>query len=163
MGLPLKLFVTFFGLGLSPKAPGTVGSLGSALVAWPLLLLAERLGVPFLLLGLAQFLFLMALPFVWLAMEGTGTDDPGWIVIDETCGQWLALSLVPPGWILAHPWSLLVGFGLFRFFDILKPLGIKRLEALPGAFGVMADDVLGGLYAGLCLHLGFQIFFQFID
>jgi phosphatidylglycerophosphatase A len=143
MGWPLKLFVTFLGLGLSPKAPGTVGSLGSALAAWPLLLLSERLGVPFLLLLLAAILFFVALPFVKWAMERTGTDDPGWI--------------------LAHPWSLLVAFGLFRFFDILKPLGIKKLEALPGAWGVMADDVLGGLYAGLCLHLGFQIFFQFIN
>ncbi|MBR2681121.1 MAG: phosphatidylglycerophosphatase A, partial [Exiguobacterium sp.] len=48
--------------------------------------------------------------------------------------------------------ALLVGFGLFRFFDILKPLGIHRFEAFPGAWGVMADDLLGGIYAGLLMY-----------
>jgi phosphatidylglycerophosphatase A len=150
MSLPLKLFVSFFGLGLSPKAPGTVGSLGAALVAYPILVLGDRWGVPFLLPLLAVLLFFVSIPLVKRAMEATQTDDPGWIVIDEVVGQWLAISMLgAQSIVLDDPWLLLVAFASFRFFDILKPLGIRKLEALPHAWGVMADDVLGGVYAGI--------------
>ena len=95
-------------------------------------------------------------------MKDTGTEDPGWIVIDEVCGIFMALAFVPLEFIIAQPWILAVAFGLFRFFDILKPLGIHKMEKLPGAWGVMADDLLGGLYAGLLLILSTYVIITLI-
>ena len=101
----------------------------------------------------ALIVFFGAIPFVNKAMRDTGTEDPGWIVIDEVCGIFMALAFFPTDIIVAHPWFLAIAFGLFRFFDILKPLGIHRFEKFPRAWGVMADDLLGGFYAGILLWL----------
>lgn len=139
---------TFFGSGMCPKAPGTAGSLAAAVIAVPLS--AVSFTGCFALLSV--FVFFAAVPFVAKTLRDTATDDPGWIVIDEVSGQFMALAFVPPDTLFAHPWLFALGFGLFRFFDILKPLGIHRLEKLPGAWGVMADDLLGGIYAGLVLR-----------
>ncbi len=164
-----RLVVTFFGSGMLPKMPGTYGSLAAAVVAYPLALLSANfwplryecweLGTLksfdaygfFFLASLV--VFFGAVPFVKKAMRNTGIEDPGWIVIDEVCGMWMALALVSSESVVEHPWLLLVAFALFRFFDILKPLGIHRLERLPGAWGVMADDLLGGVYSGIILFL----------
>jgi Phosphatidylglycerophosphatase A and related proteins len=165
------LVVTFFGSGMSPKAPGTMGSLAAAIVAYPMAWLALRLfgyyyewKIPIIgwyvnqvFLAAALIVFFVAIPFVKKAMKDTGTEDPGWIVIDEVCGIFMALAFVPLEFIIAQPWILAVAFGLFRFFDILKPLGIHKMEKLPGAWGVMADDLLGGLYAGIVIAIGFII------
>ena len=171
------LIVTFFGSGMSPKAPGTMGSLAAAIVAYPMAVLAnhlfngkESLSLPLhinktqsefpinlFFLAAALIVFFVAIPFVKKAMKDTGTEDPGWIVIDEVCGIFMALAFFPTDIIVAHPWFLAIAFGLFRFFDILKPLGIHKMEKLPGAWGVMADDLLGGLYAGIVIAIGFII------
>ncbi len=158
------LVTTFFGSGMSPKAPGTMGSLAATIVAYPMALLANNLlgnGAELILcrfccvnlyfLMAALIVFFGAIPFVNKAMRDTGTDDPGWIVIDEVCGIFMALAFFPTDIIVAHPWFLAIAFGLFRFFDILKPLGIHRFEKFPGAWGVMADDLLGGFYAGILM------------
>lgn len=150
------LVCTFFGAGMLPKMPGTWGSLVAALVAYPLAIASVRFdllafGVHWNFMLAAMFIFFAALPFVNKAMRDTRTEDPGWIVIDEVCGQWMALAFVAPEVIVAHPWWLLVAFAFFRFFDILKPLGIHRFERFPEGWGVMADDWLGGLYAGILL------------
>ena len=168
------LVVTFFGSGMSPKAPGTMGSLAAAIVAYPMAILAKsepfgqtdflfpvnsfNWGIFFNLFFFpaALFVFFAAIPFVKKAMKDTGTEDPGWIVIDEVCGIFMTLAFVPSDFIVAQPWILAVAFGLFRFFDILKPLGIHKMEKLPGAWGVIADDLLGGLYAGLVIAIGFM-------
>ena len=164
------LIVTFFGSGMSPKAPGTMGSLAATIVAYPMAVFANDLlgqyeafpigsedfaifvSIPFLLAAL--FFFFAPIPFVNKAMKDTDTEDPGWIVIDEVCGIFTVLAFVPSVVIVDCPWVLLFAFGLFRFFDILKPLGIHKFEKFPGAWGVMADDLLGGLYAGLLMGLG---------
>lgn len=156
------LVVTFFGSGMSPKAPGTMGSLAAAIVAYPMASITLELfhlkdsiffgfffQINFTFLTAALIVFFAAIPFVKKAMKDTGTEDPGWIVIDEVCGIFMSLAFTPTETILLHPWFLAVAFGLFRFFDILKPLGIHKMEKLPGAWGVMADDLLGGLYAGI--------------
>lgn len=158
------LVTTFFGSGMSPKAPGTMGSLAAAIVAYPMALLANNLlgnGAELILcrfccvnlyfLMAALIVFFGAIPFVNKAMRDTGTEDPGWIVIDEVCGIFMALAFVTSGAIVAYPWILAIAFGLFRFFDILKPLGIHRFEKFPRAWGVMADDLLGGFYAGILM------------
>jgi len=161
------LVVTFFGSGMSPKAPGTMGSLAAAIVAYPMAWLALRLfgyyyewKIPIIgwyvnqvFLAAALIVFFVAIPFVKKAMKDTGTEDPGWIVIDEVCGIFMSLAFYPTETIVVHPWILAIAFGLFRFFDILKPLGIHKMEKLPGAWGVMADDLLGGVYSGILLWL----------
>ena len=74
--------------------------------------------------------------------------DPGWVVIDEVSGQWLTLAVVPPDFILYA-----VGFFLFRIFDIFKPWPIRTLEQkVPGALGVMIDDVAAAVYAAALLY-----------
>ena len=166
------LVVTFFGSGMSPKAPGTMGSLAAAIVAYPMAIWAQNsplksydfnmrgfFGDSFLSINLffifaALIVFFAAIPFVNKAMKDTGTEDPGWIVIDEVCGVFMALAFLPCFIIVQAPWILAVAFGIFRFFDIFKPLGIHKMEKLPGAWGVMADDLLGGIYAGILLGLG---------
>ena len=157
------LAVTFLGSGMSPKAPGTMGSLAAAVAAYPMTLLAatllennadlfiNRVCINLFFLAAAVIVFLAPVPLVNKAMKDSGTEDPGWIVIDEVCGIFMSLTFVPTATILAHPWILAVAFALFRFFDILKPLGIHRFEKFPEAWGVMADDLLGGLYAGLLM------------
>lgn len=153
---------TFFGSGMSPKAPGTMGSLAAAIVAYPMALLFANLKTPDVAIGdiafvnvaflaAALIVFFAAIPFVKKAMNDTQTEDPGWIVIDEVCGIFMSLAFVSTASLLAYPWLLAIAFGLFRFFDILKPLGIHKFEAFPGAWGVMADDLLGGIYAGILM------------
>jgi len=169
------LVVTFFGSGMSPKAPGTMGSLAAAIVAYPMALWAQSepfgqtdlffnvqshyfgIFMNLFFLAAALIVFFAAIPFVKKAMKDTGTEDPGWIVIDEVCGIFMALAFVPLEFIIAQPWILAVAFGLFRFFDILKPLGIHKFEKFPGAWGVMADDLLGGVYAGILIWAGLLI------
>lgn len=171
------LVVTFFGSGMSPKAPGTMGSLAAAVVAYPMAVLvchlfefesyivvgSELFGlfINLFFLAAALIVFFAAIPFVKKAMKDTGTEDPGWIVIDEVCGVFMALAFIPCNLIVEYPIFLVIAFGLFRFFDILKPLGIHRFEKLPGAWGVMADDLLGGLYAAILLWLGTMIAYLF--
>ena len=165
------LIVTFLGSGMSPKAPGTMGSLAAAIVAYPMAIAASHLfgGSTNLIVGVGSFnlcinlfflaaaliVFFASIPSVNKAMKDTGTEDPGWIVIDEVCGIFMSVAFIPTELIINSPWILAIAFGLFRFFDILKPLGIHRFEKFPGAWGVMADDLLGGLYAGIVLFIGF--------
>ena len=154
------LVTTFFGSGMSPKAPGTMGSLAATVVVYPMALLAatylSETWFKYFFLIAAIVVFFGAIPFVNKAMRDTHTEDPGWIVIDEVCGIFMTFAFINPaiitgmGFMFALP-ILLIGFGLFRFFDILKPLGIHRFEKFPGAWGVMADDLLGGIYAGLLM------------
>ncbi len=131
--------------GRSPWAPGTCGTL-EALVLAPFL---------FLPLGLAGRLFLLAAVFVAGSLAATraedllGKNDPGEVVIDELAGAWIAILPFGFSWTL-----MLAAFVLFRFFDILKPWPVKASEDwLPAGWGVMVDDVVGGVMAMLCLCL----------
>jgi phosphatidylglycerophosphatase A len=132
-----------FGAGLSPKAPGTVGTLVAIL---PWLLLRELPLVAYLAAVLAVFVL-----GVWAAqrvIDILGAEDPGVVVIDEWIGLWITLLLVPPGWL----W-LLAGVVLFRLFDILKPWPVSWADRrLHGGFGAMFDDALAGVYALLVLQ-----------
>ncbi len=138
-------FLAFgFGSGLARKAPGTFGTL----VAIPLYLLLA--GLP-----LAGYTLAVALAFllgIWLcgrASADLGVHDHPGIVWDEFVGLWVALWAVPLDWL----W-LLLGFGLFRLFDILKPWPIGPLDRrVSGGIGIMIDDIVAGLMACGCLHL----------
>jgi phosphatidylglycerophosphatase A len=142
---PLGWVATGFGSGLSPRAPGTVGSLVALLPWW---LLLRHLPLP-------AYLAMLALTFAlgcWAAhwvIRATKIEDPGLVVWDEFVGLWIALLLAPPGWI----W-MAVAFALFRLFDIWKPWPVSWADdKLHGGFGAMLDDALAGAYALLVLQL----------
>jgi len=141
------MVVTALGAGLVPIAPGTVGSLAGALLYLPALWLPAPWGWALAVSELAAVLILTALALPGV-LRGTVEDDPSWVVIDEVAGILLALCLVRP--TLVH---LVAAFLLFRLFDIWKPFPVGRLERLPGAWGVTADDLMAGLYAAAVIRI----------
>ena len=145
---PLHLLSLGFGSGLAPVAPGTFGTL----VAVPLYLLLAQLSLPWYLLvvvvGFAAGVYLCQ-----YTSDALGVHDHGGIVWDEFVGYWITMIAVPLAW----QWILL-GFVLFRVFDIIKPWPVKIADAkMKGGFGIMLDDVLAGLYALACMHLILQL------
>jgi len=146
----LKLAIgTLFGSGLLPKAPGTWGSLCTLPLIYGAWLLSPVYGIPALVL-LASILSLWSSP---AAVRKYG-DDPPQFVMDEAAGQALVFAATSFTYGIAGNLTwLLVGFILFRIFDILKPLGIDRLQKLHGNFGILADDLLAGVYALASLEL----------
>ena len=135
--------VTWFGLGLLPKAPGTWGSLGALPCAWGL----YALGGTGLLILATGGLFFCGLVAVKVYLEDDTDSDPKEVVIDEVAGQWLTLIPVAPDPILYT-----LGFLLFRVFDIIKPWPVGWADKnLKGAWGVMIDDILAGLYAAIII------------
>jgi phosphatidylglycerophosphatase A len=91
-------------------------------------------------------------PAIWAAGETarqSGIEDPRFVVVDEVVGQWLALA----GARVFNWKSWLAAFVLFRLFDIWKPFPVRQLESLPGGLGIVADDLMAGLYAALVLFI----------
>jgi len=144
MKIVWRIVASFFGLGFFPIAPGTWASLAVLLIYKCLI---GGFALPYLLL-------------IWLVLLGVGIPaaaaysselnkaDPGRVVIDEAAGQLLVYLSVAPDWTL-----LVIGFLLFRVFDIVKPFPIRKLEGLPGGWGIMADDLGAALMAKLLLHI----------
>lgn len=132
-----------FGSGLSPKAPGTMGTLA----AIPLYLPLAKLP----LMGYALVVLVSFIVGCWLCGEAAkrlGVHDFGGIVWDEFVGYWITMFAAPAGWL----W-IAVGFVLFRVFDIWKPWPIRVADQqVHGGLGIMLDDVLAGIYAGLALQ-----------
>jgi len=139
------LLATWFGCGRSPWAPGTAGSAAALAIAIALHRYAGFAGWHFLLLAAALFY-----PAVWsagVAARVSKIEDPGFVVVDEVLGQWIALAGARPfNWV-----SCLAAFALFRLFDIWKPPPVRQLESLPGGLGINADDAMAGAYAALVL------------
>jgi len=164
------LLATWFGLGYLPKAPGTWGSIGGMALA---LLMAwantrnhsTTSAVPangnFWTTGLLSssgeaaitlMIAVMGVIVAGRAARYAQIDDPQWVVIDEVSGQLLTYYLF--FWLLPLNWkSWLLGFILFRAFDIWKPFPARQLEHLPGGWGIMADDWMAGIYAALVLQV----------
>jgi len=140
---PRHFLALGLGSGLVPKAPGTMGTV----VAVPLFLLLLNLPLwAYLLVLLTAFLV-----GIWLCevtAQNLGVHDHPGIVWDEFVGYWVTMTAAPPGWL----W-LLLGFCLFRIFDILKPWPIRNVDRrVGGGFGIMLDDVLAGIYSWLVLQ-----------
>lgn len=136
---------TWFGCGYMPAARGTWGALCALLLAWPLARLAGFLPWHF---GVLALLFTPLA--VWAATrvaERVGKKDPNLVVADEVAGQWLALA----GASVLNWKSAMAAFLLFRLFDIWKPAPVRQLERLPSGAGIVADDLMAGLYAALVL------------
>lgn len=145
---PAYILATWFWAGRIPKAPGTWGSLAALPFAW---IIADTFG-PLALLAAAALLFPIGCWASAAYAEGIDRKDPGSAVIDEVVGQWMVLAILP-----LDPIAYAIGFALFRLFDIAKPWPVSLADRkLNGGFGIMADDVLAGLYgmmvAALIVH-----------
>ena len=141
---PVHCLAFGFGSGLAPKAPGTFGTLAAV----PLFMLLSYL-------SLSEYLFVVifasvvGIYFCGQTAKDLGVHDHPGIVWDEFVGFWITMIAVPVSW-----WSIVLGFALFRLFDIWKPWPIKWVDKhVDGGFGIMFDDVLAGLLALGSLHL----------
>ena len=140
---PVHFLAFGFGSGLSPKAPGTMGTLA----AIPLYLMLMDLP----LTGYLLAVLLISVAGIWICGESSrrlGVHDHGGIVWDEFAGFLLTMTAAPQGWA----WIVL-GFALFRLFDIWKPWPVRVADRqLHGGLGIMLDDILAGIYAWLVLQ-----------
>lgn len=143
-----KLIATGLGVGYIEKGAGTVAALATCLL-WALFqsgTVSDSYFIPFLIT------IMITIIGVWSSnkVEIEWGKDHNRVVIDEIAGMCITLLFIP--------YSILyisIGFVLFRFFDIIKPLYIRRLESLKGGWGVMADDVLAGVYSNIVLQVVF--------
>lgn len=150
MNKAARFFATLFYVGCFPKAPGTVGSLFSLILAVPIILFG----------GLYIFIALLIIATIigfWSAevyRKDIGKEDPKEVVIDELVGQWLVVLFVNPTiW-----WHWLLAFGLFRLFDIIKPFPIDYLDQnIKGGAGIMIDDIAAAIMAVITLEICFWI------
>lgn len=141
---------TLFGIGRLPVAPGTWGSLATL----PVVFFAGWYAGMY---AIAALIIISCLLSLWCApaAEKKYGKDPSQFILDELAGQsvvFLLADFTAPS--LQVSMVLLSGFILFRVFDIMKPLGINALQKLPGKFGILADDILAGIYALVLLELG---------
>ena len=145
---PVHFLAFGFGSGLSPVAPGTMGTLA----AMPLWLLLAQFPMWFYLL--ATLAVIAVGPYLCgKTSKDLGVHDHGGIVWDEFAGLLVTMIAVPVGW-----WPALLGFVAFRFFDVLKPWPIGWLDKrVDGGWGIMVDDLLAGVYALIVVHLVLMI------
>jgi phosphatidylglycerophosphatase A len=141
---PVHCLAFGFGSGLAPKAPGTVGTL----LAVPIYLVFAQVSLPvYALIVVAAFI--AGIYLCGKTANDLGVPDHPGIVWDEFVGFWITMFAAPAG-----GWWLLIGFGLFRLFDIWKPWPIRVLDKkLKTGLGIMLDDVLAGIYACSCMQL----------
>jgi phosphatidylglycerophosphatase A len=144
---------TFFGAGFGKPGPGTWGSVAAVLLwaAYARFVSSAPNALLIALLAGIALTLIFGIPAATIAARESGRHDPGFVVIDEVAGQWIALLGSHANWRHA-----LIALVLFRFFDITKPFPIRRLEDLPEGWGIVLDDVGAGLYAlgiALLLHL----------
>ncbi len=148
MGLTHRLISTCLGIGYTPKGGGTIAA-AVCCMAWYFTWVSgnEHFITWTLQLGVTVVLFILG---VWSAnkVEAEWGEDSYRVVIDEVAGMCLTLCFVPVRWQY-----IAIGLLLFRFFDIAKPLGIRKMEQLSGGWGVMMDDMLAGVYANLLLQI----------
>ena len=160
-----RLLTSCFGLGRLPVAPGTWGSLPPMIVFG----LLVQFGASTLAISIVMAAFILAgsvvcVMFAPAAIEATGRKDPREVIADEIAGQavtYLAIlfmTLQQPS--LGQTFALAVpGFVLFRLFDITKPYPIRKLEKLPSGWGILADDILAGVYAAVC----FWFYYRYLN
>lgn len=141
------IIATALGSGFSPIAPGTAGALLACVALW----FFEKIH----LLNTYSFSYVILIIICTILgvistnyLEKVWGKDPSKVVMDEVIGMWITMLFIP-----FNLQNLLIGFILFRFFDIAKPLGVRKMEQFPNGIGVMADDVLAGIYSNILLHI----------
>tara|TARA_Y100000589_G_scaffold27325_1_gene22804 strand:+ start:12293 stop:12784 length:492 start_codon:yes stop_codon:yes gene_type:complete len=151
--------LTVFGLGTLPRAPGTWGSLATTLLFTATILFIDSWLANLFMIALVIVFSVATVRLGPWAEQRWGRSDPPQVVSDEVAGQSLVFLCLPWGDVLLHAAPLLcvlyaiVGFGLFRILDILKPPPIGLLQHLPHGWGILLDDLMAGLLAGLGLWL----------
>ena len=172
----VALAIATCGVGYIPIAPGTWGSLVGVgiyvlLTRWTLQVsFAALKGSDFLLAWhdvgtsvlvicvLLLVVIVLSMVGIWAASRAErlfGRKDPGAVVIDEVVGQLVTFAFVPPLFLggPSYPFKIVIGFVLFRTFDIVKPYPIRQLEKLPSGLGIVIDDIAAGFYAGTALAI----------
>ncbi len=149
-----KAFLTLFYSGLSPKAPGTMGSIVALILG---MLALEVLNTSNIFM-IAILVTLISIKQINIYEKEVGVHDGKEIVIDEFAGMWLALSIAGVG---AGAWLMgIIAFIYFRIFDIWKPSLIGKIDRdVEGGWGVMGDDLLAGFFAGICTSMTWYLFF----
>ncbi len=167
----VALAATTVGVGYGPIAPGTFGSMVGVLIYLGVALAEANTAVYLLKHGFridqttaiiwasnSVLLTVFSLLGIWASGRSIpllGNSDPSEAVVDEVMGQLVTFLFIPFG--LSWPF-ILAGFLLFRLFDIWKPYPIDDLQILPGGIGICADDIVAGVYAGICLAVGYAIY-----
>lgn len=166
----IALALTTWGVGYLPLMPGTFGSMVGVAIYIGVVAFDSAMNTKFSATGYtsdqitaiswaSNSILLIAFIIVGIWASGRsiailGNTDPNEAVVDEVLGTLTTLLFIPQGasWIF-----VLVGFGLFRLFDIWKPYPIDSLQTLPGGVGVCADDIVAGVYAGMCLSIAYAV------
>ena len=149
MNTVIKFLATGLGVGYGPKMPGTYGSLLAVPLVWVLRGLDP--------LPMISFCFVFGILSIWVADRAEqlfGEHDSPKIVIDEIAGMLFTFILIPINWA-----TLLAGFFLFRFFDIVKVPPIQQSQRLKGGWGVVVDDILAGIFANITLQIGLTVWY----
>ncbi len=136
------VIATWFGCGLVPRAPGTMGTLGAVPIYW----LAIRWGRG----GVGAAAFAVTVVGVWAAQvvaREVGRKDPQVVVVDEVAG--MLVTMLPMGELSWH--AVAVGFIAFRILDVAKPWPVRNFEKLPGGWGIVFDDVVAGVLGAATL------------
>ena len=136
------VLATGFGSGYSPFAPGTAGSAVGLLFVWAMSYL-DLTGQVVLTLGVTGVSMIAA----DLVAKSMGLKDPGLIVADEIAGMMVTMIAIP-----LSPKSLVLGFILFRVMDVVKPPPARQFERFKGGLGIVADDLMAGVYAQIALR-----------
>ncbi len=152
------MLASCFGHGRLPLAPGTWGSLPVAIVFGLMCHLhAPAAATTIVMAGMVLAGSVVCVTFAPATIAATGKNDPREVVADEFAGQAVTF-LVAPFLAGGASWAVaLLGFVLFRIFDIAKPWPIRKLESLPAGWGILADDLLAGVYAAIVLQIGFML------
>jgi phosphatidylglycerophosphatase A len=144
-----KIIAAGLGSGYCPVAPGTAGAALATILWW---ILSVFLSSGSLVLATALLIVVFTALGVWSSgvVETVWGKDPSKVVVDEMVGVWIPLLAVnnENGYYLYY---MLLAFVLFRLFDIFKPLGIRKMENIPGGWGIMLDDMVAGIYSLLIL------------
>jgi len=142
-----KTIGTSFGFGYLPIAPGTFGALFGVLLYYILHFLYPH-QIDYILIVLIVIFTALGTWACQIVLKEWG-HDPSRIVMDETIGVWITLLFIP-----YNHWYIWLAFGLFRLFDIWKPLGIRSIDSkMKSAFSVMLDDIVAGVYAAIVLQM----------
>ena len=133
---------TGFGSGFWPWGPGTAGALLATIIWWAL---SAIMGEACLILVTALLIIIFTALGTWAAhrLSPYWGEDPRRVVVDEMVGVWIPLLVSPAGDV----WYAATSFVLFRLFDIIKPFGIRSIDRKKGAFYVMLDDIVAGIYS----------------
>ena len=153
-----RLLASCFGLGRLPIAPGTWGSLPPTVI----FVLMAGLGLSAVTISIAMAVLVLVGSIVCIisapaSIAATGKIDPSEVVADEFAGQAVTFLFIGQASGCQICATAIIGFLMFRFFDIFKPWPIRRLEKLTAGWGILADDLLAGIYASVVLFLCRQI------